>query len=75
MGCPLPKSELIVISQSGLSVPRPTELIDVGSKSKADAKIGGITPGTLIFKGKCEASPEKILFPTCLFGYCTMTFL
>ena len=28
------------------------ELIDVGNNNNADAKIGGITPGTLIFKGK-----------------------
>ena len=33
-----------------------------------EAKIAGITPAELIFKGKCEDSPPYILFPICLFG-------
>ena len=72
MGWPLPNKELVVINHSRLSDPISKELTDVNRRS-AEAKIGGITPGTLIFKGRCE-SPEKILFPTCLFGYWTIIF-
>ncbi len=39
-----------------------------GKSSKAEAKIAGITPAELIFKGKCEESPPYILLPICLFG-------
>ena len=51
------------------------ELTDVGNNRSAEAKIGGITPGTLILRGRWEESPEKILFPTCLLGYWTIIFL
>ena len=42
--------------------------IVIGKSNKADAKIAGITPAVLIFKGKWDDSPPYILFPTCLFG-------
>ena len=69
-GCPLPKYEFNVNTQSELLPSNPeNEDNEVGNNNKAEAKIGGITPGTLIFKGKCDESPENILFPICLFGY------
>ena len=53
IGCPLPNKELRVINQSGLSEPIPAkELTDVGNNKRADAKIGGITPGTFILRGR-----------------------
>ena len=53
----------MVINHSGLSEPIPAkELTDVGNSKSADAKIGGITPGTLIFRGRWEESPEKIRY-------------
>ena len=39
-----------------------------GSNNKAEAKIAGITPAWLIFRGKWEDSPPYNLFPICLFG-------
>ena len=39
-----------------------------GSNNKADAKIAGITPAWLIFKGKWDDSPPYILLPICLLG-------
>ena len=75
-GWPLPNRELTVINHSGLSDPIPAkELTDVGNNRSAEAKIGGMTPGTLILRGRWEESPEKILFPTCLLGYWTIIFL
>ena len=53
IGCPLPNKELRVINHSGLSDPIPAkELTEVGNKRSADANIGGITPGTLILRGR-----------------------
>ena len=76
IGWPLPNRELTVINHSGLSEPIPAkELTDVGNRRSAEAKIGGITPGTLILRGRWEESPEKILLPTCLLGYWTIIFL
>ena len=40
-----------------------------------EAKITGITPAVLIFKGKWELWPPYILFPTCLLGYWTGNLL
>ena len=75
-GCPLPKYEFNVNTQSELLPSNPeNEDNEVGNNNKADANIGGITPGTLIFRGKCEESPANILFPICLFGYWTIIFL
>ena len=60
----------------GLVLSKPeNEDIEVGRSNKAEAKIGGITPGTLIFKGKWEESPANILLPICLLGYWTIIFL
>ena len=43
----------------------------VGISRIDDAKIGGMTPETLSFSGRCEDSPPNILLPTCRLGYCT----
>ena len=75
-GCPLPKYEFKVKIHSELLLSKPEkEDNDVGNSKRADAKIGGITPGTLIFNGKWDESPANILLPICLFGYCTIIFL
>ena len=42
-----------------------------GSSSSDEAKIGGMTPEVLIFRGRNEVSPPNIRLPTCRFGYCT----
>ena len=73
---PLPKYELSVRTQSELLPSNPeNEDREVGSNNKAEANIGGITPGTFIFNGKCDESPANILLPICLLGYCTIIFL
>ena len=41
----------------------------IGKINSADAKIAGITPAVLTFKGRWEASPPYNLFPICLLGY------
>ena len=75
-GWPLPKYEFKVKIHSELLLSKPEkEDNDVGNSKRADAKMGGITPGTLIFKGKWDESPANILLPICLLGYCTIIFL
>ena len=39
-----------------------------GNNKRAEAKIAGITPAELIFKGKWDDSPPNILLPICLLG-------
>ena len=46
-------------------------MIDTGINSSDEAKIGGITPGTLIFIGRKDWSPPKTLLPCWRFGYWT----
>ena len=46
-------------------------MIDTGINSNDDAKIGGITPGTLIFNGRNDWSPPNTLLPCWRFGYWT----
>ena len=63
-------------TQSELSLPIPeNDDNDVGNNNRAEAKIGGITPGTFILSGKWEESPANILFPICRLGYWTIIFL
>ena len=63
-GWPLPKYEFKANTHSELSAPIPEkEDNEVGNSKSADAKIGGITPGTFIFKGRCDESPANILLP------------
>ena len=47
---------------------KPKLEIVIGKRSNAEAKIAGITPAVLIFRGRCDDSPPYILFPTCLLG-------
>src|SRR5215510_5235455 len=43
----------------------------MGKSSSEEAKIGGITPDELSFKGRWEASPWNMRLPICRLGYCT----
>ncbi len=43
----------------------------VGSSSRLEAKIGGMTPAVLIFSGRNEVSPPNMRLPIWRFGYCT----
>ena len=65
-GCPCVNIEEIFKKVSDSAKPKFD--IVIGKSNKADAKIAGITPAVLIFRGKCEDSPPYILFPTCLLG-------
>ena len=54
-GLPWEKREEKFINVSEPDNPKFEKVI--GSKSKADAKIAGITPAVFIFRGKCDDSP------------------
>ncbi len=41
----------------------------IGNSSNDEAKIGGMTPDELSFKGRCDASPWNIRLPTWRLGY------
>src|SRR6195952_2314784 len=61
-GLPWPKSTTMFCSQPGMFAALKLATV-VGSSSKDDAKIGGMTPATLILSGRCEDSPPKTRFP------------
>ena len=65
-GLPCENKEDISIKNSDLDKVKLEKVI--GRSSKAEAKIAGITPAVLIFKGKCDDSPPYIFVPICLFG-------
>ena len=58
------KEILINVSDSE----NPKLLTVIGKSNKSEAKMAGITPAVLIFRGRCEDYPPYILFPICLFG-------
>ena len=58
----------MALSQSG-PVPALNCATVIGSSSSEEAKIGGMTPEELSFKGRCEASPWNIRLPICRLGY------
>ena len=41
----------------------------IGSRSRDDAKIGGITPEELSFRGRCDASPWNMPELRAYYGY------
>ncbi len=61
-----------VFSHSGAVALMPAKpIIVVGSISSEEAKIGGMTPAVLIFKGRNELSPMNMRLPCWRLGYCT----
>ena len=55
MGCPWVKSDEMF--KKVFESERPKFERVIGNKSKADAKIAGITPAVFILSGKCDDSP------------------
>src|SRR3546814_3648305 len=69
-GWPWPSSAVAVFSHSG---PLPADICAtvIGISSSELAKIGGMTPETFSFSGRCELSPPNIRLPTWRLGYWT----
>ena len=65
-GFPCPNNDDMSMLVSDSDKPKLEKVI--GNNNSAEAKIAGITPAVLIFKGRCDDSPPYTLFPICLLG-------